>query len=303
MSSAGFRTTVLPQTSAGASFHDGNRDREVPRRDRADDADRHAHRHVELVLELRRRRLPPQPAALAGHVVGHVDRFLDVAARLGLDLPHLVGHQVGERRLLALEDLREAVEDLAALRRGHEPPVLVGGLRLSTARRPLPRRPPGRCRATSPVAGLRLSRVFVSVATETSLVATSGASVSGNVPGMRGRRRSRVSRFSTNSGSGLPVRAVGTLAAVDDDRHVRVVLVVVDHLVVELVGELPRNHAIDHRGRIVVRRGRRALEARDLGNEPALVLDVGVPRLERLLELVELVAAALEPHRLRRTRG
>src|ERR671934_261747 len=39
---------------------------------------------------------------------------------------------------------------------------------------------------------------------------------------------------------------VGALAAVDDDRHVRVVLVVVDHLVVELVGQLARDHAIDH---------------------------------------------------------
>src|SRR5436189_244787 len=40
--------------------------------------------------------------------------------------------------------------------------------------------------------------------------------------------------------------AVGSLAAVDDHGHVRVVLVVLDHLVVELVGELPRDHAIDH---------------------------------------------------------
>src|ERR1051325_2727384 len=36
------------------------------------------------------------------------------------------------------------------------------------------------------------------------------------------------------------------LAAVDDDGDVRVVLVVVDHLVEELVLELPRNHAVDH---------------------------------------------------------
>src|SRR5215475_5087800 len=46
---------------------------------------------------------------------------------------------------------------------------------------------------------------------------------------------------------------IGPLAAVDDDGDVRVVLVVVDHLVVELVGELAGNDAIDHRGLIVGR--------------------------------------------------
>src|SRR5215210_2732843 len=40
--------------------------------------------------------------------------------------------------------------------------------------------------------------------------------------------------------------AVVALTAVDHDRHVRVVLVVLDHLVEELVLELSRDHAIDH---------------------------------------------------------
>src|SRR5829696_1096371 len=48
--------------------------------------------------------------------------------------------------------------------------------------------------------------------------------------------------------SGAPVV---TLAAVDDDGYVRVVLVVLDHLVVELVLELARDDAIDHGARIV----------------------------------------------------
>src|SRR3954453_13916039 len=47
--------------------------------------------------------------------------------------------------------------------------------------------------------------------------------------------------------------AVGPIAAVDDDGHVRVVLVVLDHLVVELVGELAGNDAIDYRPLIVGR--------------------------------------------------
>ena len=106
-----------------------DRDREVPGRDRADDPDRHAHRHVELVAELGRRGLAEQPPALAAHVVAHVDRFLDVAAGLGRDLSHLVGHEVGHLVLALDEELREAVEDLAALRRRYEPPVLVRLLR------------------------------------------------------------------------------------------------------------------------------------------------------------------------------
>ena len=106
-----------------------DRDREVPRRDDADDADRHAHRHLELVLELRRRRLAEQAPALAAHVEAHVDRFLDVAAGLGLHLPHLVRHEVGELGLVVGDELREAEEDLAALRRRNEAPVLVRRLR------------------------------------------------------------------------------------------------------------------------------------------------------------------------------
>src|SRR6476660_1972033 len=53
----------------------------------------------------------------------------------------------------------------------------------------------------------------------------------------------------------LPLLAtIGPVAAVDYDRHVRVVLVVVDHLVVELVGELAGNDAVDHRPLIVGRK-------------------------------------------------
>ena len=51
---------------------------------------------MNLSRELAGRGLPEQAAALAAHVVAHVDRFLDVAAGLGLDLPHLACHQVGE---------------------------------------------------------------------------------------------------------------------------------------------------------------------------------------------------------------
>src|SRR5690349_13135794 len=43
-----------------------------------------------------------------------------------------------------------------------------------------------------------------------------------------------------------PVAAVFAFAAVDDDGHVRVVPIVVDHLLEELVLELARDHAVDH---------------------------------------------------------
>src|ERR671911_1543443 len=45
---------------------------------------------------------------------------------------------------------------------------------------------------------------------------------------------------------GLALASVVSRAAVDDHRHVRVVLVVLDHLVEELVLELRRDHAEDH---------------------------------------------------------
>src|SRR6202035_1401115 len=70
----------------------------------------------------------------------------------GLHLPHLVRHQVGERRLLLLEQAREAEEDLAALRRGHEPPLcerLLG----ARAREDADRLAGSRARALERVAG------------------------------------------------------------------------------------------------------------------------------------------------------
>src|SRR4051812_31523835 len=47
--------------------------------------------------------------------------------------------------------------------------------------------------------------------------------------------------------AGLPsVAAIGAFATFEDHRHVRIVLVVVDHLVEELGLELSWDHAIDH---------------------------------------------------------
>ena len=129
VSVAGLKTTVLPQTSAGAIFHDGIAIGKFHGVITPTTPIGMRTRHVELVPELRRRRLPEQATPLAGHVEAHVDRFLDVAPGLGLHLPHLVGHEVGQLVLLVGDELREAEEDLAALRCGHEPPVRVRVLR------------------------------------------------------------------------------------------------------------------------------------------------------------------------------
>ena len=56
---------------------------EVPRRDHAADADRHAQRHGEFVGQLRGGGLAEEAAAFAGHVKGSVDGFLHVAAGFG----------------------------------------------------------------------------------------------------------------------------------------------------------------------------------------------------------------------------
>ena len=119
----------VPADERGRELPGGDRDREVPGRDRADDADRHPHRHLELVAQLRGRRLAEEAAALAGHVDRHVDRLLDVAAGLREHLAHLAAHQLRQLVLLLLEQAREAEEDVAALGRRHEPPLLERGLR------------------------------------------------------------------------------------------------------------------------------------------------------------------------------
>ena len=208
MSSAGLSTTVLPQTSAGRELPRRDRDREVPRRDRADDADRHPHAHHELVAELGRRRLPEQAPALAAHVVAHVDRFLDVAAGLGLHLPHLARHQVGELVLvLARGAARSGRGSLPrsgagtrrqsshAASRGRDRAVDVGGAR-ARERADAPRRwrgtsdskvSPWPRRPTAADASSRSRR-----ATDRRRPSRVRTSVGGNVPGMRARRRSRV---------------------------------------------------------------------------------------------------------------
>ena len=71
----------VPADERGQDLPRRDRDREVPRRDHADDADRLRTLMLNLSGSSDGRRLAEQAPALAAHVVGHVDRFLDVAAR------------------------------------------------------------------------------------------------------------------------------------------------------------------------------------------------------------------------------
>src|SRR5438445_531424 len=120
----------------------------------------------------------------------------------------------------------------------------------------------GKVPIVSPVAGLRLSKVsppaasthspptkflkvFVPVvATGTSLVRRLGGRV--GVRERAGRTLAPPVADDPVAAVLLAGAAVGALPPVDDDRHVRVVLVVLDHLVEELRLELSWDHAIDH---------------------------------------------------------
>jgi hypothetical protein len=107
-----------------------NRNREVPRRDQADDAERTPARLDEHAIALRWRVLAAKPRALAAEVPQDVDRAADFAARFRQGLPflarHLARYLIGAR----LEQVRRAVEHLAALRSRHRGPRrLCGGRR------------------------------------------------------------------------------------------------------------------------------------------------------------------------------
>ena len=122
MSLAGLMTAVLPQMRAGKSFHPGMATGKFQGVMIPTTPIGPADGHRELVGHLRGHGLAEEPAPLAGHVVGDVDRLLDVAARLGQDLAHLAGHEPAELFLVLGQEPRDAEQDLAALRRRHGAP-------------------------------------------------------------------------------------------------------------------------------------------------------------------------------------
>ena len=91
---AGFSTTVLPKASAGAALPRRNRDREIPRRDQAEHADR-------LAIGLRRRSpgrvessgLAVAAQRLAGEIFEDARRAHDFARAFGERLAFLARQQ------------------------------------------------------------------------------------------------------------------------------------------------------------------------------------------------------------------
>ena len=108
VSLAGLKTTVLPVTSAGIIFQHGIAIGKfqgvmIP-------ATPIGWRMLiaHLSGSSLRDGVAEEPAALAGHQVGDVDAFLDVAAGLGQDLAHLAGHRPGQAFLVLGHEVRRS---------------------------------------------------------------------------------------------------------------------------------------------------------------------------------------------------
>src|SRR5207249_1029229 len=82
----------IPAQERGEHLPRRDREREVERRDESRDTDRPAEAHRPFVAQLRRHRATEQPPALRVGVMRGVDALLDVATRLGQDLPRLARH-------------------------------------------------------------------------------------------------------------------------------------------------------------------------------------------------------------------
>src|SRR5581483_7766242 len=101
----------------------GNGHGKVPGRDSRHDANRIAHGEAGFVLKLRRPHFPQQAAALTGHVVGHVDGLLHVAARFGQHLAHLFRHLPGQLLLAFEQELTGLEQDFSPFGRGRLAPA------------------------------------------------------------------------------------------------------------------------------------------------------------------------------------
>ena len=110
----------LPRRDANGKFHGVMQ---------AIDAHRLAQAIRRLVRQLRRHDGPEEAPPLARHVVGHVDGFLHVAARLHQHLAHLARQVAGDLLFAILQQPRHAIEYLAAFGCGRLAPRREGRLR------------------------------------------------------------------------------------------------------------------------------------------------------------------------------
>ena len=118
--SAGLSTTVLPQASAGPSFHAADQDREVPGRDRAHDTDRLVERHRHPAGDGDRRAGVLVHAA--GVVVEHLGRGVGAPAGGGERHPHRRRVQDGQLVGVGGDRVRQPAQQTDAVGRRHRPP-------------------------------------------------------------------------------------------------------------------------------------------------------------------------------------
>ena len=119
----------------GRDLPDRDRDREVPRRDARDDAERVPQRVAEVARQLGGDRLAAHAPAFCRDVLEDVDAALDLAERLLEGLAFLAGQQPRQVFLLLVEDRHGAEQHGAPLGRGRVAPFR------ETRPRPRPRRP------------------------------------------------------------------------------------------------------------------------------------------------------------------
>ena len=128
-SSAGLKTTALPQSSAGNVFHVGIAIGKLNGVMRPHTPIGRRMLIAHLLAQLARHRVAEQAASFGGRVVRRVDAFLHVAARLGERLAHLAGHEVGDLFLARRQQVADAAQHVTAGRRRRALPALEAASR------------------------------------------------------------------------------------------------------------------------------------------------------------------------------
>ena len=124
VSSAGFSTTVLPAASAGAKRPAGDRHREVPRHDHADDAERLVEGDVEAAGH---RDLPAEQPLRRRAVVGqHVADVARLPAGVADGVPGVAHLELGQLLEVRVDDVGEPAQQPPAVGRGDLPPGVEG---------------------------------------------------------------------------------------------------------------------------------------------------------------------------------
>src|SRR5579863_399559 len=122
----GFDDYGVAADERGHHFPGRDGDGEIPGSDESADTDGRAHGHGELVGEFGGSGLAEEAAAFAGHEVGHVDGFLNVAASFGEDFAHFAGHVAGNVFFALDQDFGSAEKNFGAFGRGSEAPGIEG---------------------------------------------------------------------------------------------------------------------------------------------------------------------------------